>query len=74
MNTSTESTDDRDETIRRRAYMIWLAEGQPHGRAEDHWYQAVAEIQQETEQKVSFEASNSPPATSPRPSRKRNDF
>jgi hypothetical protein len=43
----TESTDDKDdEEIRHRAYMIWLDEGQPDGRAEDHWHQAVAEIQE----------------------------
>ena len=43
----TESTDDKDdEEIRHRAYMIWLDEGQPDGLAEDHWHQAVAEIQE----------------------------
>jgi len=33
----TDSTVDKDnEEIRHRAYMIWLYEGQPDGRAEDH--------------------------------------
>jgi Protein of unknown function (DUF2934) len=44
----TESIDDKgDEAIRHRAYMIWLAEGQPDGRADDHWHQAVAEKEAE---------------------------
>jgi hypothetical protein len=48
----TESIDDKgDEAIRHRAYMIWLDEGQPDGRAEDHWHQAVAENQEETERR-----------------------
>jgi len=48
----TESTVDKDnEEIRHRAYMIWLYEGQPDGRAEDHWHQAVAENQEETERR-----------------------
>ncbi|HWJ74659.1 MAG TPA: DUF2934 domain-containing protein [Kaistia sp.] len=33
-----------DEAIRIRAYEIWLAEGQPHGREWDHWLMAVAEV------------------------------
>jgi Protein of unknown function (DUF2934) len=55
----TESTDDKgNEAIRHRAYMIWLAEGQPDGRADDHWHQAVAEIQEESER---IGAPSSPP-------------
>jgi hypothetical protein len=46
----TESINDKDnEAIRHRAHMIWLAEGQPDGRADDHWRQAIAEIQEEAE-------------------------
>lgn len=26
-----------EERVRRRAHEIWLSEGGPHGRAEDHW-------------------------------------
>jgi Protein of unknown function (DUF2934) len=48
----TELTDDKDdEEIRRRAYMIWLDEGQPDGLAEDHWHQAAAEIREEAERR-----------------------
>jgi hypothetical protein len=48
----TESTDDKDdEEIRHRAYMIWLYEGQPDGRAEDHWHQAAVDIREEAERR-----------------------
>jgi hypothetical protein len=36
-------TIDPAESIRRRAYEIWQAEGQPHGRALEHWCRAEAE-------------------------------
>ncbi len=46
----TEPIDDKDnEEIRRRACMISLDEGQPDGRAEDHWRQAAATIREEAE-------------------------
>jgi DUF2934 family protein len=71
MNTSADSPDDRaEEAIRHRAYMIWLAEGQPDGRADDHWYQAVADIRQETEQMHRSRASAGAPVNNPPPSRK----
>jgi hypothetical protein len=38
------------DSIRRRAYAIWLAEGQPDGRAEEHWRLAIVELEQEAEQ------------------------
>lgn len=37
-------SDDRNDRIRRRAYEIWEALGQPEGRQEEHWIQAEAEI------------------------------
>ena len=33
---------DRD-AIRERAYFIWLREGRPEGRAQDHWRSATLE-------------------------------
>ena len=36
--------DDREEQLRQRAYGIWQAEGQPHGRDRDHWEMAEREI------------------------------
>ena len=29
-----------EERIRRRAYQMWLEEGKPEGRADDHWDKA----------------------------------
>ncbi len=34
---------EQAELIRQRAYEIWQAEGQPDGRALEHWYRAEAE-------------------------------
>jgi Protein of unknown function (DUF2934) len=36
--------DDHHEKVRRRAYQIWLEEGQAHGRAEEHWREAERAI------------------------------
>lgn len=34
---------EREKRIRERAYQIWRREGEPHGRADEHWAQAEAE-------------------------------
>lgn len=40
METTVEPKNEADENdIRHRAYMLWLEEGQPDGRADDHWHQ-----------------------------------
>lgn len=36
--------DRRTELIRERAYRIWIEEGEPEGREEEHWAQAEREI------------------------------
>jgi hypothetical protein len=41
-------TDDR---IRERAHQIWIEEGQPNGRALDHWLRARWEIEGKAEPK-----------------------
>lgn len=33
-----------EDLIQQRAYTIWEREGRPHGRAEEHWRMAAAEI------------------------------
>jgi hypothetical protein len=38
---------DRRKRIEQRAYALWEAEGQPHGRHEDHWRRAADEIEAE---------------------------
>ena len=35
--------DDKDGTIRDRAYAIWQEEGEPEGRDADHWHRAESE-------------------------------
>jgi hypothetical protein len=42
--------DDLQILIRTRAYEIWESEGYPEGKADDHWLQAEAEIQNQTDQ------------------------
>jgi hypothetical protein len=36
----------REEEIRYRAHLIWLAEGQPDGRDKEHWKQAEEIVDQ----------------------------
>lgn len=38
--------NDLDRRIRERAYEIWENEGQPEGRAQDHWEQARSEFEE----------------------------
>jgi hypothetical protein len=38
---------NKEELIRRRAREIWEREGQPEGRATEHWEQAAREIDAE---------------------------
>lgn len=33
-----------DEQIRRRAYELWEADGQPEGQDQAYWFKAMAEI------------------------------
>lgn len=35
---------DVEDRIRTRAYLIWMEEGQPHGRDAEHWARAEAEV------------------------------
>jgi len=34
-----------EEEVRIRAYAIWVEEGMPHGRDEDHWHRARTELE-----------------------------
>ena len=40
----------KQKLIEQRAYLFWEAEGQPHGRHEEHWHRAARQI--ETEEDV----------------------
>jgi hypothetical protein len=39
--------------IRARAYAIWMEEGRPHGKHEEHWHRAAREIDQEDRPRAS---------------------
>ena len=39
--------EDRNARIGERAYHIWLEEGQPHGRHDEHWHRAERELIEE---------------------------
>ena len=42
-------------TIRERAYFLWLREGRPEGRAQDHWGSAtIEEFSREPDQDAEF--------------------
>ncbi len=36
--------DDRERTVRERAFSIWEEEGRPEGRHDDHWRRAQREL------------------------------
>lgn len=40
-------TADRNARIEQRAYHLWLEEGRPHGRHEEHWHRAKRELIEE---------------------------
>ena len=55
--------------IEQRAYFFWEAEGQPHGRHEEHWHRAARQIEAEEEvhiagkpRKKTFERATAKPA------------
>ena len=41
---------DKQRLVEQRAYALWQAEGQPHGKHEEHWHRAARQI--ETEEDV----------------------
>ena len=41
---------EKQRRIERQAYLFWEAEGQPHGRHEEHWHRAARQI--EADEKV----------------------
>ena len=45
---------DRDDRVSRRAYELWEQEGGEHGRHEDHWHRAAAEL--DSDEQVSIAA------------------
>jgi DUF2934 family protein len=54
---------DREQRVRERAYQIWQRAGEPHGRAQEHWAQAEAEIEHEHELAADRAVGEAKPAT-----------
>ncbi len=58
------SDNEREARIRRRAYFLWLGEGCPDDRAEEHWQRATeaeeASIEVDEASEESFPASDPP--------------
>jgi hypothetical protein len=44
---------EKQKRIEQRAYLFWVAEGQPHGRHEEHWHRAACQIEAEEEVRFS---------------------
>ncbi|MDB5662407.1 MAG: hypothetical protein JWM38_743 [Sphingomonas bacterium] len=40
-------SEPREALIRRRAYALWEADGRPAGKEDEHWRQALREIEAE---------------------------
>jgi Protein of unknown function (DUF2934) len=57
------------QRIEQRAYALWQAEGQPHGKHEEHWQRAAREIEAE-ERTSAGRSGNSRRAASPQRKRK----
>jgi Protein of unknown function (DUF2934) len=54
---------DREKRVRERAYQIWQRQGEPQGRAQEHWAQAEAEIELEHELAADRTAAGQKPTT-----------
>ena len=51
--TKVKSNTFSDYDVRVRAYQIWERTGRPEGRAEEHWREALAELQAESRAQAS---------------------
>ncbi len=61
----------RAERVRRRAHDIWEREGRPHGRHDEHWGQAEAEVDDEIRaERQAAETESSAPDAPPKRRRK----
>ncbi len=53
---------DIEAKIREKARELWLAEGQPEGRADQHWHEAEAIVRAEAEAAAKPKAARKPRA------------
>lgn len=59
-----DTMDEREHSIRERAYRLWEEEGRPEGRTEDHWFQAKEMVAIEEGRPETFkpvDAAEAPP-------------
>jgi hypothetical protein len=49
-------TNEREERIRRRAHELWEKEGRPDGRHEDHWQQAMRDLDMDADEALQSES------------------
>ena len=74
-----EGKSTSEQLIRIRSYLLWERDGRPEGRAEEYWFRAKQEIDEDIERQwraIGLEAETahyvpSRPAISPRPVRSR---
>lgn len=56
--------DDREQSIRQRAYAIWEQQGRPAGHSLDHWLRAEVEITSDDALGIRHEGRLEPPLPS----------
>jgi hypothetical protein len=44
-----DATQDLEQRIRERAYLLWEMEGKPDGRADEYWHRARERVTAETQ-------------------------
>ena len=71
MATKRAIAESLQQRIQERAYLIWEREGRLHGRADEHWRRAEAEILAETKKPVKKRAAKpaEPPPAAPKTKR-----
>ncbi|MBS9478907.1 DUF2934 domain-containing protein [Ancylobacter sp. VKM B-3255] len=57
--------DEREHRIRERAHRLWVEEGYPHGRAEQHWFAAMEMVAVEENQQATLQPVAAQPAAEP---------
>jgi hypothetical protein len=64
---------EKQKRIEERAYLFWEAEGQPHGRHEEHWHKAARQIETEEEVHIAEKPRKAKPSerASAKPVRKK---
>ncbi len=59
--------NEREESIRRRAYEIWEQEGRPHGQEMEHWLRAFKEFGEQADGTVRISKRSTAKAKAAKP-------